>query len=583
MANINNIPRPEYPRPQLVRSEWVNLNGTWDFEIDHSCSGKDRAFEKRDALKNQITVPFCPESELSGIGFKDFMDCVWYRKSIDIPEDWKGCGKRVILHFGAVDYKATVYVNAKKVKEHIGGYTPFCADITDALMEDGNFITLCAEDDVRSGNQPAGKQSTLHYSHGCSYTRTTGIWQTVWMECVSASHIKNIRFTPDIGSGVIMAQVHVSPECVGKEISLKTSFDGKDTGCAKIKIMSNEPLICIPLTEMHLWDVGQGNLYDAKLEILDGDTVCDSVDSYFGMRSVALSNGAFMLNGRKVFGRWVLDQGFYPDGIYTAPTDEALKNDIIYSMQLGFNGARLHEKVFEPRFLYWADVMGYLVWGEHANWCLDITEPQGIMNFLPEWMEALERDYSHPSIIGWCPFNETWDYRNRRQCNDVVRQVYRVTKAYDKTRPCIDTSGNYHVETDIFDVHDYEQDPEKFREYYKDAKNGVVLDQIERRHEGRQKYNGEPLFMSEYGGIRNSISSEGWGYGNAPKDDAEYLDRYKKLTDVLLDNECFLGFCYTQLYDVEQEVNGLMTYDRKFKFDPKIFYDINTRKAAIED
>ena len=580
--NTNNIPRNEYPRPQLVRDNWINLNGEWDFEIDGAISGKAKEFYKRDSLNGKIIVPFCPESDLSGVGNKDFMECVWYRRSIEIPAEWRKDGKRVILHFGAVDYKATVYVNGKEAASHKGGYTPFSADITDFLRESENYITLCAKDYLRTGKQPAGKQSTQYASYGCSYTRTTGIWQTVWMECADRARVKGVKYTADIESGSVLAEVAVTSEAFGGILSVKTSFGGKPTGEKSTRISSAEPFVCVDLAELHLWDIGKGNLYDAEIKITkDGKTV-DCAESYFGMRSVALSGGAFMLNGRKVFGRWVLDQGFYPDGIYTAPNDEALKNDIVCSMQLGFNGARLHQKIFEPRFLYWADVLGYPVWGEHANWCLDVTEPGALAAFLPEWTEALERDYSHPSIIGWCPFNETWDNgRGTRQCDDVLRAVYEMTKAYDKTRPCIDTSGNFHVVTDIFDVHDYEQDPAKFAEYYKDAKLGVVNDQVERGFPKRQIYRGEPLFMSEYGGIRKSDGS-GWGYGAAPESDREFLDRYKALTDILLDNDAFLGFCYTQLYDVEQEQNGLMTYERKFKFDPKIFYDINTRAAAIE-
>ena len=256
-------------------------------------------------------------------------------------------------------------------------------------------------------------------------------------------------------------------------------------------------------------------------------------------------------------------------------------------MKLGFNGARLHEKMFEPRFLYWADKLGYLVWGEHANWGLDVTEPEQIMHFLPEWIEGVERDMAHPSIIGWCPFNETWDNQDgRRQCDDVLRVTYLATKAIDPTRPVIDTSGNYHVMTDIYDVHDYEQDPQKFSEYYSRIAEGIVVDQTERVEawKNRQKYQGEPFFVSEYGGIYwNAEDENGWGYGNAPKKENEFLERYDGLTTSLLENPYVLGFCYTQLYDVEQEKNGLMTYDRRFKFDPEIIRKINQKKAAIEE
>ena len=292
-----------------------------------------------------------------------------------------------------------------------------------------------------------------------------------------------------------------------------------------------------------------------------------------------------MLNGKSVFGRWVLDQGYYPDGIYTAPSDEALKADILYGMELGFNGARLHQKVFEERFLYHADKLGYLCWGEFPTWGLHIFNYEGLAGVLPEWLEVMERDMNHPSIIGWCPFNETWNQTSeaRRQDNRVVEHIYRVTKAVDPTRPCIDTSGNFHVVTDIFDVHDYEQNVETFKSHYETLNGNINFGRESDRN--RQFYKGEPFFNSEYGGIKwtGKPDENSWGYGNAPKTEQEFLDRYKGLTDVLLDDDRMLGFCYTQLYDVEQEKNGLMTYEREYKFDPKIIHAINSRKAAIEE
>lgn len=579
-----NIQRNEYPRPQLVREQWVNLNGEWDFEIDNSKSGKEREFYKRESLNDKIMVPFCPESELSGIGYKDFMHCVWYRKNITIPGNWKG--KRVILHFGAVDYKTTVYVNGIEVGTHAGGYTSFSFDITNQLSENNNYISICAEDDVKSGIQPSGKQSSEYTSRGCYYTRTTGIWQTVWMECVSENYIQNIRIDTDINIPSVNVKIKTPLNSSAYTVSAKAFFEGVFMGECETIVNSWGTVLGFNLAEKHLWDVGSGKLYDLVIELKKDGIVIDSVKSYFGLRSVALRDGAFVINDKKVFGRWVLDQGFYPDGIYTAPNEEALKNDIIYSMQLGFNGARLHEKVFEPRFLYWADKLGYLVWGEHANWGYDHTKPENIYNFLPEWMEAIERDYNHPSIIGWCPFNETWDLNGNRQYNETIGLVYDITKKLDNTRPVIDTSGNYHVKTDIFDVHDYAQNMEVFGQMLAELDMGVIKDQIYRR-DNRQKYTGEPIFVSEYGGIKWDAEEDvdrkvSWGYGNAPTTEEEFVERYKNLTKFLLDEKNICGFCYTQLYDVEQERNGLMTYDRKFKFEPKIFYDINTQKAAIE-
>ena len=574
-----NIPRNDYPRPQMVRDSFICLNGEWDFEIDNAKVGEEKEFFLRDSLNEKIIVPFCPESQLSGVGNKDFMNAVWYRRNIDAAP----FGKKVLLNFGAVDYHTKVYVNGTFVGEHKGGYSSFSFDITDALKEEGNFVTVVAYDDVRSGKQCAGKQSQRLQSYGCLYTRTTGIWQTVWMEYVDDCHIKNIRTVTDIETPSANFTIKLK-NGVGAEIQAVVTYEGKVVGEGFVKASSDIAVMDIRLSEKHLWELGEGRLYDVIFTVKkDGNTV-DEVKSYFGLRSVALSGKKFLLNGKSVFGRWVLDQGFYPDGIYTAPTDEALKNDIIYSMQLGFNGARLHEKMFEERFLYWADRLGYMVWGEHANWGLDITEMSAVENFLPEWMETLERDFSHPSIIGWCPFNETWDQKGRKQCDGVIKMVYDVTKAIDPTRPCIDTSGNFHVVTDIFDVHDYNQEPHTFIENYKDGKlNCQIARDI--KHRGRQNYDGKlPAFISEYGGTRWAAENNNcWGYGKAPENAEEFIERYKGLTEAILFNENIMGFCYTQLYDVEQEVNGLLTYDRKFKFDPEFFRKINTQKAAIED
>ncbi|PKM63034.1 MAG: beta-galactosidase [Firmicutes bacterium HGW-Firmicutes-21] len=569
-----SIPRNEYPRPLLVREDWINLNGEWDFETDNSITGTEKGFFGRASLDGKIIVPFCPESVLSGVGNTDFMNCVWYRRSFELPKSWSG--KRVLLNFGAVDYHATVYVNGAYVGEHKGGYTPFTFDITEHLSNKGNYITLCAKDDLRSGNQPAGKQSHLLNSHGCFYTRTTGIWQTVWLECVSDNYIQNIKSVADTETCSVNLEIKLSPCSAGARVTAKAFFEGNPVGESSVKVGSFSAFLNIALQETHLWEVGKGNLYDLEITVEKNGETTDRVSSYFGLRSVCLTEKAFLLNGRSVFGRWVLDQGFYPDGIYTAPSDEALKNDILYSMRLGFNGARLHEKLFEPRFLYWADKLGYMVWGEHGNWGLNITEVGQIEHFLPEWIEAVERDFSHPCIIGWCPLNETWDYNGKPQSDTLVKMVYDVTKSLDSTRPVIDTSGNFHVVTDIFDIHDYCQDVSEFASHYKDS--------LYNNFPHRQTHRGEPYFISEYGGIKWAVdNSDGWGYGDGPKTEKEFVERYKGLTNVLLNNENIFGFCYTQLYDVEQEVNGLMTYDRKFKFDPEVFKKINTQKAAIEE
>jgi len=339
----------------------------------------------------------------------------------------------------------------------------------------------------------------------------------------------------------------------------------------------------LDLRELHLWECENGRLYDIVFEYRGSGTL-DKVKSYAGMRQVELDGYKFLLNGKSVFQRTVLDQGFYRDGIYTAPSDEALLNDIKLSKSFGFNGARLHQKIFEPRFLYHCDRECYLVWGEHGNWGLDLSDSTAFLNFMPEWLEAVERDFNHPSIIGWCPFNETWDYAGKRQNDRILENIYRLTKVLDTTRPCIDTSGNFHVATDIYDLHNYRQDVKEFSGCYKDfPRNTEAMEE----HPDRQRYKkGLPLFISEYGGIKWDTSLENkdaWGYGEAPETEKEFIDRYKGLTESMLQHPYIMGFCYTQLYDVEQETNGLCDYDRRPKFDVKEIYRINSQRAEIEN
>ncbi len=571
------IPRPEYPNPQFERTSWENLNGKWEFEIDKSISGKARRLYEAEKLNSEIIVPFCPESTLSGIGETDFLNSVWYKRHINIRET--DC--LVMLHIGACDYLTTIYINGKEVGTHKGGYTAFAFDITDFVTVGDNTLVINAEDENRLGLQPKGKQANWYYSSGCDYTRTTGIWQTVWIEYVPKTHIESFKIYPDYKSSKVTIRSIVKGD---EKLTVTAYYQGKQVGMATAENCGQNADVTLELSETHPWEVGCGRLYD--LELTYGD---DKVKSYFGLRNVSVDGYAFKLNGKTVFQRTVLDQGFYPDGIYTAPSEEAMIQDIQISLDAGFNGARLHEKVFEPRFLYHCDRMGYIVWGEYANWGLNHTELSALPTFLREWEEALERDFNHPSIIGWCPFNETWDLYGKCQNDEVIEMIYKTTKLLDTTRPCIDTSGHFHVVTDIFDFHDYTQDVEKFSKMADDLMNEGVLNDanvggnptLSHRH----KYNGQVSFCSEYGGIKWDIENDNssWGYGNAPTSEAEFIERYRGLTEALLRNTKMIGFCYTQLYDIEQERNGLYTYSRKPKFDMNIFKEINSQKAALEE
>ncbi len=572
-----SIPRSEHPRPQFFRPDWQNLNGQWQFEIDHGRSGKARGLAKSESLSGEITVPFCPESSLSGVEFKDFMAAVWYKRTLHIPAE--KAGLITLLHFGAVDYHTEVFVNGEPAGTHDGGYVSFTIDITKYVHQGDNLITVYAEDDNRTGMQPRGKQSSEYHSHGCDYTRTTGIWQTVWVEWVNPTYIQSVKLTPDAKNGKVVIEAKLGGNTKDVSFLADASFEGKACGAAQASVYGQTVRTELSVSEMHLWNVGEPNLYDLNLRLVKDGSELDMLTSYFGLRDVAFDGMKFTINGRPVFMRLVLDQGFYPDGIYTAPSDEALKNDIYLSLNMGFNGARLHEKVFEARFLYHADHIGYLCWGEMGNWGLDHSRIATLPPFLKEWLQSVERDYSAPSIIGWCPFNETWDQHGCQQDDEILRCIYRVTKALDPTRPVIDTSGNFHVETDIHDVHDYEQTPEVFRSLY-----GPGTAPIHDHFPKRQQYKGQPVFVSEYGGIWwSDTQKEGWGYGQRPQSREEFLDRLKGLTDALLDNPDHCGLCYTQLTDVEQEQNGLYTYQRQPKFDPKVIHAIFSRKAAMEE
>lgn len=569
------IPRAEYPRPQFVRKDWINLNGEWQFEIDNGKSGEVRGLQKVGVeLKDSILVPFCPECEMSGIGYKDFMYGVWYKRTIDL----KKISGRVRLHFGAVDYRCRVFVNGEMAGQHKGGFISFSFDITDALKEGENEIAIFAQDDTRDRLIPSGKQSPAYNSYRCFYSRTTGIWQTVWLEFLPEVHLEKVKFFPNIADG----SVSIEAELCGKaDFDCEITFEGKPMGRYQAKNACGRLYFNINLAESHLWELGKGNLYDVRFTFGE-----DRVESYFGLRQIRLEGKKFLLNGRSVFQRLILDQGFWPQSIYTAPTDEELEMDIRRGMALGFNGARMHEKIFEERYLYHADRLGYMVWGEYPDWGLNHSYEDNIYAILPEWMEEIERDFNHPSIVCWVPHNETWDQAGRKQYDPSISLVYNTTKAMDPTRPCIDASGHFHLKTDIYDVHNYEQDPVVFKENYEKLLKGETPWD---RFGDRQVYHGEPYFVSEYGGIRWAEGENdekrilSWGYGNNPKDLDDFYYRYEGLAAALLDNPMVMGLCYTQLTDVEQEENGLYTYDRKLKFDEKRLYAAMARKAAIED
>jgi beta-galactosidase/beta-glucuronidase len=586
------IPRPEYPRPDFERSNWVNLNGTWQFEIDAGKSGVEKGWSAGKDFSKTIVVPFPPESPLSGINSKDFMGSVWYRRFFDIPDKW--LDGRVLLNFGAVDYETAVWVNGEQVCFHKGGYTPFTCDISGVVKVKDNEIVVCAKDECRSGLQPTGKQSHRLQSHGCLYTRVTGIWQTVWLEYVPRVYIASFHITTDPYSGRIFIQVIAKGQRGRCNLSV-TAYDG-DEGVAEdngsFYKSSSELMLSVPYPR--LWSPEDPHLFKLKVQLIDENGVIDSVKSYFGLRDIHLDGNRLLLNNETRFLRTVLDQGYYADGIYTAPSDEAFKRDIEISKAMGFDGARLHQKVFDPRFLYWADRLGYLVVGEFPDWGVDLFKSPARESFLDEWIEVIERDFNHPCIIMWLPFNEKI-FNIEDPHADFIRRIVRLTKILDPTRPIVDSSGYTHVETDVYDLHDYEQNVEVFRDHYaelgalceKAVNEPIVIDwrTASPNLQINKPYSGQPIIVSEYGGIwwhLDDAEKGSWGYGERPKTLEELIDRYKSLTGSLLSNPDIAGFCYTQLYDVEQETNGLYTYDRRPKVKPEVIYKINKQTAMIE-
>ncbi len=578
----SDIPRAEYPRPQFVRGcdTWKNLNGKWEFELDLSASGAERHLERAEHLSTEITVPFAPESELSGVGYTDFIPSAWYKRSFTL--DTENLSGRVLLHFGAVDDKATVWVNGTEAGYHRGGYTPFTFDVTSLVKEGENVVVVHAEDNVKDPLQPSGKQSEGYANSGCHYTRVTGIWQTVWLEFVPVSYIKTVKIVPDVKNEKVDVEVTVC----GAEKALRAvaAFDGDEVASCDVNITGGFARFSLGIADPVLWDIGKGNLYDLCLTLGD-----DMLSCYFGMRSVEIDGYKVRLNGKSVFQRLVLDQGYFEKGIYTAESDEEFERDIKLQIDAGFNGARMHMKVFEPGFITAADRLGYLLWGEFPNWGLDTTRNGAFDRMAPAWREEIERDISAPSIIGWCPLNEIWTSEN----HEFVKNLYLLTKTLDPSRIAIDISGFMHSEyTDIYDVHDYEQNVAEFKSHYDPLVTGEGDVFINYPEYEKPRDPDIPYFVSEFGGTfwnpaptesNGENKNESWGYGERPYSSEEFYERFDGLVSALLDNPRVCGFCYTQFTDVMQEQNGIYRFDRSAKFDTARINASLSRRAAIED
>lgn len=563
-----------YPRPQLERAHWLSLDGPWRFRFD-----RERRFHHPDEIPDwpaTIEVPYPPESKASGLGERGFNPVVWYQRDVDIRAD----GGRVILHFGAVDYHAAVWVNGVRVGSHDGGHTPFRFDITSALDPSGRQrVTVYAEDDPSDLTKPRGKQDWQLEPHSLWYPRTTGIWQSVWLERVARTYLDKIRWTPHVEGFSIDFEARIAgDDADALSVDVELRHGERLLAADRYRVIDREADRQIVLSDPGiddfrnelLWSPERPTLLDATVRLYrDGEKI-DEVRSYVGLRSFTILRDRLMLNGRPYFLRMVLDQGYWPDTMLAPPDDDALRRDVELAKAMGFNGVRKHQKVEHPRYLYWADRLGLLVWGEMPS-AYRFTKT-AIRRTVREWTEVIERDYSHPCVVVWVPFNESWgvpELNAVREQRHAVEALYHLTKTLDPNRPVVGNDGWEASATDIIGIHDYDAEPERIRLRY----GGDATQLFDRRRPGGRvltldgyPHRGQPVMLTEFGGVGyGKCPSPGvtqtWGY-SAATDDEDYATRVRGLFDVVGHSTLFSGFCYTQFADTFQEANGLLCADR---------------------
>jgi len=585
-AQASAVPRAEHPRPDFVRADWQTLNGAWEFEFDDPNRGLAERWYAVGAKRfgKTIQVPYAFQSKLSGIGDTSFHDVVWYRRTVQIPENFRRQSRRVMLNFGAVDYETIVWVNGERAGEHQGGNVGFGLDITDLLKAGDNTVVVRAFDPSTDRTIPRGKQYWKEKSEAIWYTRTSGIWQSVWLESVSATHVERLRITSDVDKSEVHVEAILNQPTTDAKLRLSASLRGEVQAQGEFAARATgggNPMTTLKLDRQETWSPERPTLYDLDVELVAANgQVVDKVTSYFGQRKVSVHDGKIYLNNSPYYLRMVLDQGYWPDGILTPPTDEAIQFDVKMTKAFGFNGARKHQKVEDPRWLYWCDKLGLIVWGEMAN-AFDIYTDDYVRRFTDEWQQAVQRDYNHPSIIAWTPINESWGVTRiltNKEQQAHAKTMYYLTRSLDGTRLVQDNDGWEHTDaTDIFGIHDYARTGGEMAEKYKI----LETDPASVPRNGREalahgyKYNGTPIVMTEFGGIAYRIgapqASNEFGYGNIEPTKEAFLARLDGLIKALRANKAIAGYCYTQLTDVEQEINGVMTYDRKPKADPAEF------------
>ena len=575
--------KPGYPRPQFVRREWLHLNGPWEFEFDDSDQGANQGWWGGRKLNKRIVVPFPYQTELSGVNDKGIHEVVWYARDFTLPDQWQG--RDLLLHFGAVDYRTTVWVNGREVGHNVGGHVPFSFNIRAYVTKGVNRLTLRVEDG-QDPYQPRGKQSPTGLPHGIDYYCTTGIWQTVWLEPVPAIRIDGLRIRPHLEEECLEVRVYLHAPATGWRVEAEvldgdTIITREQAADAGLRLRLNTP-------KPKLWSPESPHLYRLFVRLYDGDGLLDEVESYVGMRSVKIQNGQMLLNDRETFFLMVLDQGYWPESYLAAPSDEALRFDVEMTKKLGFNAARKHQKIEDPRWLYWCDRLGLMVWGEMANARAWSTE--GEERLLAEWERAVERDYNHPCVVTWVPVNESMGFPGLEESHPgqyaFLERIVGRTKRLDCTRPVIDNDGWEHTDvTDICAIHDYTPTAAALlKRYQATLAGGPLPSGVWYKNKPLfvhgSRYRGQPVMLTEVGGFltlphkseKRDRLYEFYASIGSPE---EFLAKYRDLMEGLAQLNFLAGLCYTQLTDVEQELNGLLTYDRRPKVSPEIVAQIH--------
>lgn len=580
----------DYPRPQFVRDHWMNLNGTWGFRFDDDHVGEIEKWQQQLAETHKIIVPFTYETQASGIGIEEFHPRVWYSRKVSIPEE--ADGKRVILHFQAVDYLAKVWVNGVLAGEHQGAYTAFSLDITPYLVFGADNIVTVKAEDSDDCTQPRGKQRWTKDNFECFYVQTTGIWQTVWLEYVEEQHLETVKITPDLDHARVCFDYYVSGlETATGSLRLEAIVTFKDRPVKTVSLAVDRSRLSVEVDLIHeamgpwkrsFWSPKQPNLYDVEFVLYRDDVIIDRVISYFGMRKVSIEKGKVLLNNGPIYQRLILDQGYWTESHLTPPSEEAIIADIDHMLAMGYNGVRKHMKIEDARFLYWCDVKGLLVWSEMA--ATFEFHDHAVEKFTKEWLEIVQQQYNHPSIITWVPFNESWGIHyilhDQRQ-QKFTEGIYHLTKSIDPYRPVITNDGWEHTVSDIITLHDYVETGEGFLQRYAGNKDEIVNKEATCNHwkyalAAGYEYKGQPIMITEFGGVAFQ-SDKGWGYGRQVDTEEEFLQRFDGLIQAIKSVDYICGFCYTQLTDVQQEINGLLTEDRKPKFPLEQIKEINLK------